>query len=181
MPTWDEYFFNILEQVKTRSPDPRTQVACIFTKNNKILGTGYNALSSGLDIKDLNNENKYPWMIHAEENCVDNSKKKKNITAYITHLPCHRCMRLIWNYGVRIIKISENRRVFSYTDDDWMVLGGHIWLGLQLYIGDDYYHSSKLYKRLDVPLPRYQYKLEPTINNFKILGQELKNCLTITK
>src|SRR3990167_1679498 len=111
MPTWDEYFFNLLEIVKTRSPDPRTHVGCIFTKNNRILGSCYNAFSSGLDI-EVTNENKYPFMVHSEQNCVVNSKKKKNITAYITHLPCHVCLRLMWNYGVRIIKVPQNRHVF---------------------------------------------------------------------
>lgn len=151
IPSWDEYFFNILEVVKTRSSDPRTHVACLFTKGNKILSTGYNGFPSGMDI-EVNNDNKYTYMVHAEQNAVANAVKlEQDMSAYITHLPCHVCLRLIWNAGVRQIFVPANRKVFSYSDDDWKMLAAHMASGLELKVGNySYYsHSSAAFPDYD--------------------------------
>lgn len=109
-------------------------------------------------------------MVHAEENCVANSTHKPDMTAYITHLPCHRCMRLMWQCGVRRIITPKNRKVFTYTDDDWNVLGGHIWLGLKLHVGDDLFVAKS-----------FSLQPEESIELFQKIGQELKECLMPTK
>ena len=46
--SWDEYFMEIAEIVKTRSTCPRRQVGAVIVKDNRIITTGYNGAPSGL-------------------------------------------------------------------------------------------------------------------------------------
>ena len=41
-PSWDEYFMQIAEVVKTRSTCLRRQVGAVIVKDKQILSTGYN-------------------------------------------------------------------------------------------------------------------------------------------
>ena len=78
--TWDEYFSNIVHQVKLRSTCFRRQVGAVIVKNNKIISTGYNGVPRGLEhcktcVKDeLNLEHGKDYelcnSVHAEMNCL---------------------------------------------------------------------------------------------------------------
>ena len=46
--SWDEYFMQIVEVVKTRSTCLRRQVGAVIVKDNRIITTGYNGAPSGL-------------------------------------------------------------------------------------------------------------------------------------
>ena len=46
--SWDEYFMEIAEIVKTRSTCLRRQVGAVIVKDNRIITTGYNGAPSGL-------------------------------------------------------------------------------------------------------------------------------------
>ena len=56
--SWDEYFMGIAKLTAGRSKDPNTQVgACIVSKDNRILSTGYNGAPNNFDDdKSLTNE-----------------------------------------------------------------------------------------------------------------------------
>ena len=41
-PTWNEYFKEIVETTRKRSPCERLQVGCILVKDNRIVSAGYN-------------------------------------------------------------------------------------------------------------------------------------------
>ena len=41
-PSWDEYFMEIVDLIKTRSTCLRRQVGAIIVKDKRILATGYN-------------------------------------------------------------------------------------------------------------------------------------------
>lgn len=45
--SWDEYFMEIAEIVKTRSTCLRRQVGAVIVKDNRIITTGYNGAPSG--------------------------------------------------------------------------------------------------------------------------------------
>ena len=48
---WDEYFFNIAEQVKLKSKDKYTQIGVVLVgKGNEIISTGYNSFPRGIDV-----------------------------------------------------------------------------------------------------------------------------------
>ena len=46
-PSWDEYFMEIAEIVKTRSTCMRRQIGAVIVKDNRIITTGYNGAPSG--------------------------------------------------------------------------------------------------------------------------------------
>ena len=46
--SWDEYFMEIAEIVKTRSTCLRRQVGAVIVKDNRIITTGYNGAPAGL-------------------------------------------------------------------------------------------------------------------------------------
>ena len=46
--SWDDYFMQIAEVVKTRSTCMRRQVGAVIVKDNHIVTTGYNGAPSGL-------------------------------------------------------------------------------------------------------------------------------------
>lgn len=44
--SWDEYFMEIAEIVKTRSTCMRRQIGAVIVKDNRIITTGYNGAPS---------------------------------------------------------------------------------------------------------------------------------------
>lgn len=121
--SWDLYFLNMLELVKTRSPDENTKVACILTENNRVISQAYNGHPSHIDGLPNSRPDKYLWMIHSEINCICNLLvKPTNPTAYITHLPCRTCLLALWQTNCRRIVVPKNRKVFSHSPDDDIVL-----------------------------------------------------------
>lgn len=120
---WDNYFLEMLDLVKKRSPDKETKVACILTENNRIISTGYNGLPSGLDNLDCSRPGKYKNFLHSEQNAICNLLvKPTNPTAYITHYPCNVCLKMLWQIGCRRIVVPKNRKFFSFSDDDQKIL-----------------------------------------------------------
>jgi len=119
--SWDEYFANISLLAALRSKDTNTKVgAIIVDKNNRILGTGYNGLPSGIDEslfpttndKEHNSfENtKYPYVIHAEMNALCNTTvfDVSGSKIYCTLYPCCHCAKLLVQRGIsEVIYLSD--------------------------------------------------------------------------
>ena len=124
-PSWDEYFINFAILASTRSHDSQTKVGCVLVFNNRIIRVGNNGFCSGMDDSNLPTKRpeKYPYMVHAEENAISNMiiKPDGDITAYITHMPCYRCAKLMWQNGVRIWKVLEDCCATSYCHDDLLI------------------------------------------------------------
>lgn len=103
--TWDEYFMGIAKITAGRSKDPNTQVgACIVSKDNRILSTGYNGAPNNFDDdnfpweRDGNPlETKYMYVCHAEANAIDNFRgyKKEMVDSriYVDLFPCNECAK----------------------------------------------------------------------------------------
>lgn len=56
--------------------------------------------------------NKYPFMIHAEQNALlttSDTNRLKGATVYCTHYPCSVCANLLAQSGVKFIKVMDNR------------------------------------------------------------------------
>lgn len=89
-----------------RSPDENTKHGCVLAdSDNRILSIGYNGFPRkmrGDSELPRTRPDKYPWMIHAEENalCATNAPLD-NATAFVTGQPCNHCMMLLWQHGVR--------------------------------------------------------------------------------
>lgn len=147
IPSWDEYYLEMLETVRSRSPDSQTKVGCIITENNHLISIGYNGWPAGIDNLPSERPNKYSWMVHSELNAIVNAQiKPKRPTAYITHIPCNVCSKALWNWGCRRIVINAVK-AFTQPDDDYKVLLKLVYNGLQL---DLYKNSIKNKIRTDL-------------------------------
>lgn len=118
--SWDEYFMGVAVLSAKRSKDPNTKVgACIVNPEKRIVGIGYNGFPYGCndDVFPWVNEGefsdtKYPYVVHAEPNAIINSTTKlTGCTLYVTLFPCHECVKLIIQSGIKhIIYMSDKYR-----------------------------------------------------------------------
>jgi dCMP deaminase len=110
---WDNMFFSTAVLWSRKSPDKETQCGCVLVKNKTIVSTGYNGFMR--DVKDCElpntRPNKYPFMLHAEENAVYNAAREGKSTigsrAYITAIPCKKCLQMLWQCGVHEVYFSD--------------------------------------------------------------------------
>jgi dCMP deaminase len=117
---WDRYFMGVALLSAMRSKDPNTQVgACIVNQKRRIVGIGYNGLPYGCEDDEFpwNNEGKfletkYPYIVHAEPNAILNANTPlDNCILYVSLFPCHECVKLIIQSGIReIVYLSDKYR-----------------------------------------------------------------------
>ncbi|HZK70017.1 MAG TPA: cytidine/deoxycytidylate deaminase family protein [Clostridia bacterium] len=116
-PSWDEYFIDIVELVKTRSTCLRRQVGALVVKDKRIIATGYNGAPSGCkhcsELGCVRDEMQIPSgerhelcrAIHAEQNVIVQAAYSgtslKNSTLYVTCQPCVLCAKMIINSGIQ--------------------------------------------------------------------------------
>lgn len=113
--TKDEYFMMLAHDVAKRSLDPDTQHGCIAVDGfGAILSTGYNGPPRGVDDSKipLTRPEKYPYMIHSEQNCIANAARigvsLDGSTIYVTGTPCGVCLNLMHQSGVlKLIMLSS--------------------------------------------------------------------------
>ena len=127
--SWDEYFMEIAEIVKTRSTCLRREVGALVVKDNRIITTGYNGPPSGIKhCEDLGGcyreklgipsgqRHELCRALHAEQNAIIQAAKigvsTEGATMYVTLQPCVICAKMIINAGIK-------RLVFkgSYPDE----------------------------------------------------------------
>ena len=132
-PTWDEYFMQIVELIKTRSTCLRRQVGAVIVKDKRILATGYNGAPVGCqhcsEIGCLREKLNVPSghrhelcrAIHAEQNAIVQASYSgtsvKDATLYVTNQPCVLCAKLAINAGITRIVFSG-----EYPDELAMTL-----------------------------------------------------------
>lgn len=103
-----------------RSPDPNTQVgACLIDLDtHHILGTGYNGFPKGIHCDSFSWERtavnplntKYPFIVHAEKNAINNSiTSLTNAALYSTLHPCNECAKDIIQAGIKKVYYLENK------------------------------------------------------------------------
>lgn len=106
--SWDEYFMGVSLLAAKRSKDPNTQVgACIVSRENVILSTGYNGFPIGCSDDEFpwereGKNTKYPFVVHAELNAILNSSGKslKGARIYVDLFPCNECAKAIIQSGI---------------------------------------------------------------------------------
>lgn len=111
---WDSYFMNIAEATADRGTCNRLKVGAVITKDNRIVGTGYNGSISGhdhcIDVGCLlNEEGRCIRTIHAEMNALLHTERHelKGATIYVTHEPCENCSKLIAQAGIARIVYKQ--------------------------------------------------------------------------
>ena len=114
--SWDEYFMGIAMLAARRSKDPNTQVgACIVSKDNIILSTGYNGMPKGCSDDEYpwdreGADTKYPYVVHAELNAILNAHGRdlQGSRLYVALFPCNECAKAIIQSGVQeVLYLSD--------------------------------------------------------------------------
>lgn len=107
---WVHNYLRLAEKVSTWSKDPSTQVGAVAVgKHGQILSQGYNGFPRGIDDTEerLNNrEQKYKYVVHAEQNCIYNATLNgvslDGADLYIWGLPlCSECAKGVIQVGIR--------------------------------------------------------------------------------
>lgn len=121
VPSWETYFMNIANVVKSRSKDPKKQVGAVLVSlnNNRIVSTGYNSIQAGLDDTSVDwNNREYikNIVIHAEANALLYSNSRyENTILYTTLSPCVECLKLLSASGIKKIIYQEKHKSFTET------------------------------------------------------------------
>lgn len=127
--SWNSYFMEIADIVKTRSTCIRRQVGAVIVKDNRIITTGYNGAPSGLthcidnggcERERLNvpsgQRHELCRALHAEQNAIIQAAKigvsTEGATIYITTQPCVICAKMIINAGIKKVVYKA-----SYPDE----------------------------------------------------------------
>jgi dCMP deaminase len=122
-PSWDEYFMQIVDVVKTRSTCIRRQVGAILVVDKHIISTGYNGPPTGLphceETGCLRDQLGIPpgerpelcRGVHAEQNAIIQAAlhgvSTKGATLYVSASPCVICAKMLINAGVKRIVYEE--------------------------------------------------------------------------
>ncbi|MGL4790891.1 MAG: deoxycytidylate deaminase [Anaerotignaceae bacterium] len=118
--TWDEYFMEIAEIVKTRSTCLRRQVGAVIVRDNRIITTGYNGSPTGtyhcsdkgtcprIEMNIPSGErHELCRALHAEQNAIIQAANMgvstDNSTLYVTTQPCVICAKMCINAGIKKI------------------------------------------------------------------------------
>lgn len=119
-PSWDEYFFEIMNTVSKRATCGRGRCGAVIVKNNNILSTGYVGSPPGLphcdDVGHLMSTTKHPDGVerdhclrttHAEQNAIAQAAKNgvslNGSTLYVKMEPCFSCAKQIISVGIKKI------------------------------------------------------------------------------
>lgn len=124
-PSWDEYFFEIMDAVSKRATCDRGLSGCVIAKDKRILTTGYVGAPTGCKhcdevghemhtvLKEDGTESKHCIRTtHAEQNAIVQAARLgvalEGSTLYCKMTPCYVCAKLIINSGiVRVVAMND--------------------------------------------------------------------------
>ncbi len=109
--TWERYALELAKTASLRSEDPYVQVgACALDFEHKVLGLGYNGLAPGKEVEKHfwdDRDERRPFMIHAEANCLSLFRSGECEILAVTLLPCSSCATLIAGYKIKKVVYQE--------------------------------------------------------------------------
>jgi len=116
-PSWNDYFMSFAYLTALRSSCVRLHVGCVLVKDNRIISTGYNGHLPNTPHTSIVRDNHEQMTIHAESNAIIDAAKRgvsvENSIAYVTHIPCLNCLKILVAGGIKKIIYAEN-----YHNDD---------------------------------------------------------------
>ena len=111
-PSWTDYFNEIAQVTRKRSPCGRLQVGCVLVRDNRVIAQGYNGYLPGCPHTSIMKDGHEIGTIHAEQNAIMDCAKRgvscNGTTAYITHYPCFNCMKYLCAAGIKNIIYAED-------------------------------------------------------------------------
>jgi dCMP deaminase len=116
--SWDQYFLGLATEISKRSTCARLKVGAIFTRDSRILATGYNGSLPGRphcdDVGCLMHEGHCIASVHAENNAICQAAQHgislKDSWLYVTHLPCLGCYVNVLAAGTARVYFGEMYR-----------------------------------------------------------------------
>ena len=83
----------------------RLKVGCVIVKDHRIISIGYNGMPSGwTNICEDENFVTRKEVLHAEENAIAklarSTESGEGAAAFITHVPCISCAKLLYSSGI---------------------------------------------------------------------------------
>jgi dCMP deaminase len=122
---YDDYFITLAYVVAQRSIDPSTKCGAVLVSADKrILSTGYNGPIKGSDDTKVPLERpaKYAHLLHSEENAIiaysGSTQDLIGSTMYITGAPCHNCLRMILQKGIRDIVYPDGNLAVMQNQEE---------------------------------------------------------------
>jgi len=123
-PSWDRYFMDIAELVKTRSVCLRNRVGALLVSDRHVLATGYNGPPRGLPHCDVTGclresmnvpsgeRHELCRGLHAEQNAIIQAachgvRVPEGACLYTTLFPCSLCAKMLINAGVTRVVYAE--------------------------------------------------------------------------
>jgi len=109
MTDWDDRYLDLAEHIASWSKDPSSQIGAVCVgADGQILSQGYNGLPRGICDTDERlhiKEEKYKFIVHAEQNCIYNATLNgvclDGATMYVFGLPvCNECAKGIIQVGI---------------------------------------------------------------------------------
>ena len=131
---WDKRYLDLAQLVSTWSKDNSTKVgAVIVSPANRVISLGFNGLPPYVpDDPNIleNREEKYKWIIHAEQNALLTAKQDLTGSTIYTYPfgPCSQCSSAIIQAGImRVVfpkceeprwkdKIEESKKFLLLAD-----------------------------------------------------------------
>ena len=130
-PSWDEYFFELVDQVAARATCDRGKSGCVVVRDKRIICTGYVGSPSGMahcddvghDLKKMIDEDGSTRQhcvrtVHAEQNAICQAARYgltiEGTTLYCSMEPCRVCAMLIASSGVA--RVVARRRYHAGQD-----------------------------------------------------------------
>ena len=121
---WLSFFMDLAILWATRSTCTRRKVGAIAVKDKRVLASGYNGAAAGHPhctpetcIRTMNNipsgeKLDFCAAIHAEQNVILQAAKigvsLEGCDIYCTTMPCHTCLKLLLNLGIKNIYFSSD-------------------------------------------------------------------------
>lgn len=114
-----KYYYTRALATASASPDEQTKVGALLIhgESGAVIAEGYNGFIRGAPDETLpkTRPEKYDYIIHAETNLICNAVRHgistNNCVMFCTISPCIKCMRMIYQTGIKEIYIKS-----FYTD-----------------------------------------------------------------
>ena len=114
MADWDVRFLELAEHISGWSKDPSTKIGCVIVgPHRELRSSGYNGFARGVkdDERLTDRAEKYPLIVHAEENAILNATllgvTLVGSTSYAGWPPCSHCARMLIQVGVKEIVFTH--------------------------------------------------------------------------
>jgi len=124
-PSWDEYFFEVMEAIAKRATCDRGRSGCVIARNNRLLVTGYVGSPIGLPhcdevghlMKKTTHEDGHTSehcvrTVHAEMNAILQAARNgiaiDGATLYCRMTPCRTCGMAIINAGIKRVVVQRH-------------------------------------------------------------------------